>query len=53
VLPFVTYAVSGIDQDYRDVLPSSDVADGLAVRGEEVDGATGAIEAWLRTNGLL
>lgn len=37
VLPFVTYAVSGmagIDCDYREALPDSEVADGLAIRGE-------------------
>lgn len=56
VLPFVTYAVSGmsgVDQDYRDALPSSEVATGLAVRGEDVDGARADVEAWLRGSGLL
>lgn len=56
VLPFVTYAVSGmsgIDQDYRDALPGSDVVDGLAVRGEDVDGARADVESWLRYNGLM
>lgn len=56
ILPFVTYAVSGmseIDQDYRDTLPESNVADGLAVRGEDVDSAAADLEAWLRTNGLM
>src|SRR5699024_6920712 len=56
VLPFVTYAVSGmagIDQDYRDALPGSDVRVGLAVRGEDVDHAGADLETWLRTNGLL
>lgn len=56
VLPFVTYAVSGmsgVDQDYRDALPSSEVATGLAVRGEDVDGARADVEAWLRESGLL
>lgn len=56
VLPFVTYAVSGmsgVDQDYRNALPSSEVATGLAVRGEDVDGARADVEAWLRESGLL
>lgn len=56
VLPFVTYAVSGmadVDQDYRDALPDSDVADGLAIRGEDVDRAGADVEVWLRTNHLL
>ncbi|GAA3288165.1 flavodoxin [Nesterenkonia halobia] len=55
ILPFVTYAVSGmsgIDQDYRDALPGSEVVDGLAVRGEEVDEAADDVEAWLRENAL-
>ncbi|QDP96603.1 hypothetical protein FOE78_12400 [Microlunatus elymi] len=56
ILPFVTYAVSGmsdVDQDYRDALPDSDVADGLAVRGEDVDGAAAPVADWLRANDLL
>lgn len=58
VLPFVTYAVSGmagIDRDYREALPDAEVADGLAIRAEDVDAEdTGtALDAWLRENGLL
>lgn len=56
VLPFVTYAVSGlagVDQDYREALPGSDVADGLAVRGEEAADSGDAVDAWLSENGLL
>jgi hypothetical protein len=55
VLPFVTYAVSGmadIDQNYRNALPGSDVADGLAVRGEQTANAAAAVDAWLYDNGL-
>lgn len=55
VLPFVTYAVSGmagVDQIYPDALPGSQVVDGLAVRGEDVDGAADAVDAWLRANDL-
>ncbi|MEU6658899.1 flavodoxin [Streptomyces sp. NPDC046821] len=58
VLPFVTYAVSGmagVDQSYRDALRASDVRNGLAVRGEDVDAprAAGDVEAWLRANALM
>lgn len=56
IVPFVTYAISGmsgIDQDYRDTLPESNVADGLAVRGEDVNAAGADLDAWLRTNGLM
>lgn len=56
VLPFVTYAVSGmagVDQAYRDALPGSDMRDGLAVHGEDVDRSGADVEEWLRTNGLL
>ncbi len=55
VLPFVTYAVSGmagIDQDYRDALPDSEVTEGLAVRGEDARDAAPEIEAWLEAVGL-
>lgn len=56
ILPFVTHAVSGmagIDQDYRDALPGSDVADGLAVRAEDVQDAAADVEDWLRANLLM
>lgn len=56
LLPFVTYAVSGmagIDEDHRSALPGTEVAEGLAVRGEEVDEAGPAAEDWLGDNGLL
>lgn len=55
VLPFVTYAVSGmsgIDQFYRRALPGATVTDGLAVRGEKVAAAAAAADTWLRTNNL-
>lgn len=55
VLPFVTYAVSGmagIDADYRDAMPGSDVGTGLAVRGEDVADAGAELEAWLAAAGL-
>lgn len=56
LLPFVTYAVSGmagIDEDHRSALPGTEVAEGLAVRGEAVDEAGPAAEDWLGDNGLL
>ncbi len=55
VLPFVTYAVSGmsgIDDDYRQGLPDSKVRDGLAVQGETVTEAASDLDDWLTTNGL-
>jgi flavodoxin len=55
VLPLVTYAVSGmsgIDDFYRTNLTSSTVEDGLAVQGEEVHDAGGAIDTWLRSHAL-
>lgn len=56
VLPFVTYAVSGmsgVDDDYRTSLPSATVGPGLAVRGEEAADAGPAVEDWLRRAGLV
>ena len=55
VLPFVTYAVSGlsgIDDEFREALPASDVRDGLAVRGEEAANGADDVEPWLAANGL-
>ncbi|MEV0646303.1 flavodoxin [Phytomonospora sp. NPDC050363] len=56
VLPFVTYAVSGmagVDEDYRTALPSAEIGTGLAVRGEESADAGAAVEDWLRGAGLV
>ncbi|GAA3613656.1 flavodoxin [Kineosporia mesophila] len=55
VLPFVTYAVSGmsgVDADYREALPDTRVGQGLAVRGETVSDAAEELEAWLTAAGL-
>ena len=55
ILPFVTYAVSGmsgIDDDYRQALPGSNVRDGLAVQGETVTQAAPDLDKWLSTNDL-
>jgi flavodoxin len=56
VLPFVTYAVSGmagIDEDYRGELPESTVADGLAIGGETVADSGEELDGWLRQNELI
>ncbi|MGG5260111.1 flavodoxin [Phycicoccus avicenniae] len=56
VLPFVTYAVSGLGRvadEYAELLPRSTVGEGLAVRGEEAAGARPDVEDWLRRTGLL
>jgi flavodoxin len=56
ILPFVTYAVSGLGatvNDYTRLCPRSTIGEGLAVRGEEVSDARGDAEAWLRRTGLL
>ena len=56
ILPFVTYAVSGLGrtvEDYTRLCPRSTIGEGLAVRGEEARGARAEVEAWLRTTELL
>lgn len=56
VLPFVTYAVSGIgsvESDYRAALKGVTVRTGLAVRGEQVADAGTRLDSWLRTAALL
>ncbi len=56
VLPFVTYAVSGmgrVEDDYRTALPDSTVHNGLAVRGETGDQAGDQLDTWLRAVDLL
>ena len=56
VLPFVTYAVNGlgrVERDYAVACPGARIADGLAVRGEEVTQHLVDVEAWLRTAGLI
>ncbi|WP_261380072.1 flavodoxin [Rhodococcus rhodochrous] len=55
ILPFVTYAVSGmsgIDEDYRAALTDSIVADGLPIRGETVADAGPDVESWIAANRL-
>lgn len=58
IFPFVTYAVSGLGttvRDYTASCPGATIAEGLAVRGEEVRDADAgtAVEAWLRRINLL
>jgi phosphohistidine phosphatase SixA/flavodoxin len=55
VVPFVTYAVSGLGtaaRDYAAWCPGATIGEGLAVRGEEVRDAGPAVESWLRRVGL-
>lgn len=56
IIPFVTYAVSGLGttvRDYTALCPGATIGEGLAVRGEEVGDASGEVEAWLRQINLL
>ena len=51
VHPFTTYAMSGLGttaRDYAASCPGATIAEGLAVRGEEVNDADADVEAWLR-----
>ncbi|MGW0810720.1 flavodoxin [Nonomuraea sp. NPDC002799] len=51
VVPFTTYAMSGLGstaRDYAASCPGATIADGLAVRGEEVNEAGADVDAWLR-----
>ena len=56
VLPFVTYAVSGLGSTqrvYSQACPGAQIGEGLAVRGEEVAQHRADVETWLRTAGLI
>ncbi|MFL0395156.1 flavodoxin [Streptomyces albus] len=55
VHPVTTYAMSGLgttERDYAASCPGATIAEGLAVRGEEVKDADTEVEAWLRRTGL-
>ncbi|MEU3558258.1 flavodoxin [Streptomyces fragilis] len=55
VHPVTTYAMSGLgttERDYAASCPSATIAEGLAVRGEEVKDADTEVAAWLRRIGL-
>ena len=54
--PFVTYAVSGMGNtvdDYTRACPDSSIKEGLAVQGEQAQGAETAVRDWLQRTGLL
>jgi flavodoxin len=56
IIPFTTYAMSGLGttaQDYAALCPGATIGEGLAVRGEQVNGAGAAVELWLRRISLL
>ncbi|MEU4066209.1 flavodoxin [Streptomyces wedmorensis] len=51
VHPVTTYAMSGLgttERDYAASCPGATIAEGLAVRGEEVKDADTEVEAWIR-----
>jgi flavodoxin len=55
VLPVTTHAMSGLgmtSEDYAQVCRGARIGTGLAVRGEEVREADGAVDAWLRRTAL-
>lgn len=54
VYPFLTYGVGqgSVVEDYRGLCPKADVREGLAIRGEDVEGAANEVEAWLDKSGL-
>ncbi len=56
ILPFVTYAVSGMGNtvdDYTRLCPDSTIGEGLAVRGEEARDSRAAVQDWLARTGLI
>jgi len=56
VIPFTTHAGSGLGttaRNYTSACPGATIGEGLAVRGEEVQEAGDAVEAWLRHIELL
>lgn len=55
ILPFVTYAVSGMGRvadEYAALVPDATIGNGLAVRGEEANGAGQGVARWFRQAGL-
>jgi flavodoxin len=56
VLPFTTYAMSGLGtapRDYARLAPAATIGDGLAVQGEEARDAEVDVQKWLRAVRLL
>ena len=56
IYPVTTHAMSGLGttaRDYRESCPGATIAEGLAVKGEEVRDAGADVESWLQSTGLL
>lgn len=56
IFPVTTHAMSGLgtsERDYAAACPGATIGAGLAVRGEKVREASGAVEAWLRRSDLI
>lgn len=56
IYPFVTYAVSGLGSTldvYAEAFPGATIGKALAVQGEKVGAASGAVESWLRRINLV
>jgi hypothetical protein len=56
ILPFVTYAVSGmgrVAEEYANLAPAATIGEGLAVQGEEAAQATDEVSTWLRRVGPM
>ncbi|MFG3028984.1 flavodoxin [Streptomyces sp. NPDC048253] len=56
VFPITTYAMSGLgttERDYAKSCPGAAIGEGLAVQGEKVRDADGAVRSWLGRGGLL
>jgi flavodoxin len=56
VIPFTTHAMSGLGttaRDYAASCPGATFAEGLAVRGEQVNNADAEVQPWLERLGLL
>ncbi|MEU0484420.1 flavodoxin [Streptosporangium sp. NPDC006013] len=56
VVPFTTHAMSGLGttaRDYAASCPGASIAEGLALRGEQVGDAAAEVQAWLGRLGLL
>jgi hypothetical protein len=56
VHPITTHAMSGLgtaEREYAQTCRGATLAEGLAIRGEEVADAGKAVEEWLRRTGLV
>ena len=56
IYPISTHAMSGLGntvRDYARTCPGATIGQGLAVQGEEVQGAGPNIQAWLQHTGLI